>query len=404
MMVFLYLVLVSGCGKGNGKQTIRLWHFWSEPAQEKALQSIIRDFEKEFPAYHVEQTPLQWSDGKTKLMMAYASQSEPDVVHLGLEWVDEFARKGVLDSVTSLLPATYHSEVLKAVQQNGTAYAVPFTMNTRALFVRKDILPIKDYQGRWQDVLVSTAAQQGAGINAYEPHNVFKKCVPFLWSYGSHIFTSVPYSQTFDEAAVRGVERYCSIAKQGIIEPSRSLDARMKTGTATLWMSGMWNLGDSSINRTYIVFGGLPTDGNMPDTITQRTKSILSADCYAINRSTTSRTGARLLISFLARASVQRTFCIAIPDAGFPVHSVSLEDAERDKELYRRTINTYFFFLQTMNSISIPASQHFDDVERIFEEEIMNAVYGKSSAASAIESARMRIRTIENTSHAATSR
>jgi ABC-type glycerol-3-phosphate transport system substrate-binding protein len=40
----------------------------------------------------IEATELQWSDGKAKLAMAIQAQKAPDIMHIGLEWVQEFAQ------------------------------------------------------------------------------------------------------------------------------------------------------------------------------------------------------------------------------------------------------------------------------------------------------------------------
>ena len=89
------------CNSHNSpsKTTITLWHFWSEPRQKQALTALINQFEKLHPTIHVELTDLQWSDGKTKLLLGFNAHTAPDVVHLGFEWMpgfDESAGSGIV--------------------------------------------------------------------------------------------------------------------------------------------------------------------------------------------------------------------------------------------------------------------------------------------------------------------
>ncbi|MBI3259448.1 MAG: extracellular solute-binding protein, partial [Ignavibacteriae bacterium] len=146
MGVLLLLSLVS-CSKHNPtgtRQTIKFWHFWSEPRQKAVLQEQIAEFERLNPTIHVEMTDLQWSDGKTKLMLGFNAHTAPDVVHLGFEWMPEFISSGVLSPLSDSLvhdTAEYFPPALQSLVDHQKLYALPWTMNTRAMLISKKAVP-----------------------------------------------------------------------------------------------------------------------------------------------------------------------------------------------------------------------------------------------------------------------
>lgn len=129
------------------KTTITLWHFWSEPRQKQALMTLITQFEKLHPTIHVELTDLQWSDGKTKLMLGFNSRTAPDVVHLGFEWMPEFIASGALSPLSDSLAqdtSRYFSPALQSLTTQAHIYALPWTMNTRAMVISRKLIPNVD--------------------------------------------------------------------------------------------------------------------------------------------------------------------------------------------------------------------------------------------------------------------
>ena len=81
------LLFAGGCSSPDGKpgggadNTLRFWHFWSEPTQKEALKKVVAEFEKEYNC-RVELTDLSWNDGKTKLLAA-----QKKLVILETSWI-----------------------------------------------------------------------------------------------------------------------------------------------------------------------------------------------------------------------------------------------------------------------------------------------------------------------------
>src|SRR3954463_6820858 len=84
------------CNRGITPGVLRFSHFWSEPAQRAFMDTLLAGFHHEHPDIPVEVSELSWSDGKTKLMVGFNSETAPDILELGSDWVAQFSASGVL--------------------------------------------------------------------------------------------------------------------------------------------------------------------------------------------------------------------------------------------------------------------------------------------------------------------
>ena len=92
VVVVLYGFLTSCTTHDQPEQrSITFWHFWSEPQQRQVLDSLLEEFERLHPTIDVVPSELAWSDGMSKLQLAFNSGTAPDVVHTGLDWFAVFA-------------------------------------------------------------------------------------------------------------------------------------------------------------------------------------------------------------------------------------------------------------------------------------------------------------------------
>ncbi len=379
--------------QGKAAATLHYWHFWSEPAQKAVLQKQIAAFEAQRPDINIELTDLNWSDGKSKLQLAFNSGRAPDVVQLGFEWTPEFAEAGVLQALPDSLLASRSNilpAALKALSLHSTLYALPWTVNTRALLLRG----AHDTVRSWDDLKTAVEAAHrpevsyGFGVNASEPHNVLKKALPFMWSAGSAIFTATPLAQSFDQAAVRGLTYYRSLAQSGIPERSRRLDELFLQGTVGAWITGAWILDMVENHQRSSSFSVLP---QIPTASPRDTGwSILGGDCLAVSGSSRFTTEAMDFISFLTDYRQARSFCLAVSDAGIPADTNALSD-----EAFRQTAGQRGFLEQLRYARTLPWSPVFLEAESILEEAIGKAVYGELTAADALNQARARISELE---------
>src|SRR5688500_377679 len=143
-LLFIALLIAPGCGDGGSddRAVVTFWHFWSEPAQKAALEKRIKAFEDANPDIKVEMSELSWNDGKTKLLAAFNSNTAPDLIELGSDWIAQFSSAGVLADVGALgakLDGFTTEVAAPGKWENGT-FALPWVVDTRVLFVNRGLL------------------------------------------------------------------------------------------------------------------------------------------------------------------------------------------------------------------------------------------------------------------------
>jgi ABC-type glycerol-3-phosphate transport system substrate-binding protein len=368
--IALLFTLFSCSSDDNQKHVLRFAHFWSEPNQQKIIDSLIFIFEKNNPEIRIEQIPLQWSEGRTKLLLAHSSSQKPDITHTGIEWAQEFITSNVFIplNVNDIgIPKQFHEQIRG---NNGKIYCMPWTMNTRALVLTHELSDLKDSLS-WQDLITLNLNGAVFGINASEKHNVMKRILPILWSSGSIIFTKLPFSETCDEKLLEGLHILSDLQKNGILEQSRILDQYLIQGKIRATLTGQWMI---------------PLLESIPHKVLARIPgisgaSILSGDCLGISSDTKYIDEAMRFVQYLTKYEQSRLLCTSIPDAGIPAHTGSFNDPVFTVDKDRNA-----FLQQCKISMILPSPPYFQDAEEIFEEHIMRYVYGKISDKECLKS------------------
>jgi|GEM_PF-357650 len=367
------MALLAACSSEPSQRVVRVWHFWSEPAQERAFRALITGFERQHGEVRVELVPLQWSDGKAKLQIALASSNPPDVVHLGAEWVAEFAPAllpldrrfdGLLDS--AFAPIGIRTD-------DSVRLAVPWTVNARVLFVHRS-LGI-DSTATWEELVARVRAfhapveRVGLGLCTSDPHNVLKRVLPWIWAAGGHLLSAVPLSVSADSTLDDALEHVRELLPFAVVEQSRQLDARLRRGQIGAVLSGVWMLADSAVRSAYAVLPAIPHRAG------SRGESILSGDCFAIARRAANRGNALALLDYLAAWNQSARFCQAVPDAGFPAFRPPSKQAL--DSLLVRAPQWRAAYAQTRNARLLPALPWFLDAEQIVEAQLAEFLYGR---------------------------
>jgi multiple sugar transport system substrate-binding protein len=144
IVCLLLAVMTAGCARAPQGETIR---FWAMGREAEVVTELVADFEKENPGLHVEVQNIPMTAAHEKLLTAFAAEGLPDVFQLGNTWLPEFAMLGALEPLQPFVdrskvidqqdyfPGVWDTNVL-----NDTLYGVPWYVDTRLLFYRKDLL------------------------------------------------------------------------------------------------------------------------------------------------------------------------------------------------------------------------------------------------------------------------
>lgn len=134
---------LAACRDGEGT-TVR---FWAMGREGEVVAELLRDFEREHPGIRVDVQQLPWQSAHEKLLTAYVGDATPDLAQLGNTWVPEFAALKALSPLDAEVAASrevaaadYFPGIWETNEVEGALYGVPWYVDTRLLFYRRDLL------------------------------------------------------------------------------------------------------------------------------------------------------------------------------------------------------------------------------------------------------------------------
>lgn len=391
IVLFVVLGLFVGCNNSGTKNTkkIQFWHFWSEPYQRTVVDSLVKVFEKQ-ENVEVEITELSWNDGKVKLLAAFNSNTAPDVLELGSDWVAQFSSAGVLSEIKK--SDANINKFLKFSQQpcfwNNKIYALPWIVDTRVLFVNMDLLKANGYENppkNYDEMLnmakeINNNGKFGFGVNGSDKHRLYKKILSFIWSEGGTIYNGKKF--TFDTPQViSGVEKYKELAKYGIVDTQKELDNYFANGQLAFWISGSWLL------KKVEDFGKVDDMRliEIPD-FTQKGISFAGGEYISMNKKSKNQKLALKFVKFLTDGKNSVEFCRNIPEAGFPA----------DKQYYSSDFYTSkykaVFAKQLEHSKMTPIHPKWLEVEELFEGYVEQVLYNKMTSQQAMKELQSKVK------------
>ncbi|MEW5702840.1 MAG: extracellular solute-binding protein [Candidatus Zixiibacteriota bacterium] len=395
-LALIPLCLTLSCGRGGqevtseGRLVVHFWQFWTEPRVKAVITKAIEEWESVNPLYKVEITDLTWSDGHQKIVAAFAGDRVPDLLELGSDWIAEFAARGALmdmsaeceqwhDSLAGWPPAIY----------DNSCWALPWYLSTRVLYFNQDIAKLT--QGgnprppmTWDELLQQTRDATtekprlwGIGINAAEPHVLYKKFVPFLWSAGGDILTedqSVCALET--EAGRRSLQFLVDLSRGQLVEKQAALDEAFINGKLLFDLSGDWLYEKLKRSGSNVAYSAFMMPFPAPDQGTRT--SFAGGEYLAIPRRAKQPVAAVSLARHLLSEKNIFNLCLATGCAT-PVHINVARNAYFADDSIRSV-----FIRQMGQARTSPANPHWVEIEAALEWGVEQALYGKLSVDDAL--------------------
>jgi multiple sugar transport system substrate-binding protein len=138
--------LLSACS-GGARDERPVVRFWAMGYEGEVVAQMLPEFAKLHPDIRVELQQQPWTAAHEKLLTAFAGDALPDVCALGNTWVAEFATLGALQPLDArvaaspdLAPGDWFPGPWATGVIDGTLYGLPWYTETRAPYVRKDLL------------------------------------------------------------------------------------------------------------------------------------------------------------------------------------------------------------------------------------------------------------------------
>lgn len=142
-------LLLAGCD--DESDVVRL-EFWALGREGEEVRALIPEFERRNPGIRVEVQQIPWTAAHEKLLTAYAGDATPDLAQIGNTWIPEFVALDALAPLgghvrrsSAIEPGDYFPGIWETNRVEGVVFGIPWYVDTRVLFYRKDLLESVGY-------------------------------------------------------------------------------------------------------------------------------------------------------------------------------------------------------------------------------------------------------------------
>lgn len=245
---------LGGCSKAPG--TVDLWAMGTEATKlPQLLARTLPDL-----ARRVKVQALPWTAAHSKLLTSFAGGSLPLVGQIGNSWIAEMVALGALCPVPetrAALLADQFPAVAETNRVNGKVYGIPWYVDTRLQFYRKDLLARAGYAApppRWDDW--KTAARklvksgEASRFAVLMPLNENEHLLGIALSAGAAFVRDDGGRGDFSAPEfIEALGFYRSLYAEGLAPVASASEianvwAEFARGTFAIYPSGPWTVGD----------------------------------------------------------------------------------------------------------------------------------------------------------------
>jgi multiple sugar transport system substrate-binding protein len=325
-LICLLLVLLQGCGSSED-QTVTL-DLWTMGKEGEVVQELIPAFERQHPGLKVRIQRIPWSAAHEKLLTAYAGDALPDVFQLGNTWIPEFVALRAIEPLDSRLAGSasvkredFFPGILATNVLEGETYGVPWYVDTRLLFYRKDILEQVGFSKppkTWEEWLKAMGRVKTlVGEDNYAillPINEWQAPVLLALQRGAPLLKDNGQYGDFSGPAFRQAFTFYLDLFRHTLAPSlgetqiANLYQEFARGYFSLYITGPWNLGEFSQRlpkKLQDKWATAPLPGPDP---AQPGLSFAGGSSLTIARASTRKEAAWKLVEFLSDPACQIEF------------------------------------------------------------------------------------------------
>lgn len=319
----LLLAVLAGCARGD-KDKREVVRFWAMGYEGEVVAQLIPEFERRNPGIKVDLQQMPVLSAHEKLLTAFAGDALPDVTPLGNTWIAEFAQLDALAPLDARIAATpgfdaadFYRGAWDSGVVDATTYAVPWYVETRIPFYRKDLLQaagVEEIPASWaQWKAAMQAIKREVGPERYAillPLNEFEPLLnlaihdPLLRDGGRYgNFRSAGFRQTL--TFYKGLFDDGLAPKIGNTAISNVWDEFGK-GLFSFYISGPWNIAEFKKRLPPELagkWGTMPLPGPAGPGA-----SVAGGTSFVIFRKSQHKDAAWKLIAYLASPEVQIRF------------------------------------------------------------------------------------------------
>jgi multiple sugar transport system substrate-binding protein len=230
---------------------------WAMGTEGEKLSVLAKDFTTANPGVTVKVTAIPWSAAHDKINAAITAGTTPDVSLIGTTWMGEFANAGALDPTpSSIAKSQFFPGAWDTTVVNGTSYGVPWYVETRVIYYRKDLAEkagIMQPPASWdalkalaKGVVAKAGAKWGISLQAGGTGS-WQTVMPFVWQAGGAIVDASGKTFALDaQPNIDALSYYKSFFTDKLsptaLDPG-ALEAGFINGSIGAFISGPWHVG-----------------------------------------------------------------------------------------------------------------------------------------------------------------
>jgi multiple sugar transport system substrate-binding protein len=358
---------------------------------------LTREFERLNPDIRVEVQQIPWTAAHEKLLTAHVGGATPDVAQLGNTWVPEFAAIHALEPLESLVAgsrdvrrSSYFAGIWNTNIAGDTLWGIPWYVDTRLIFYRRDILAAAGYDSLpqswdgWLRAMRAVKRHVGPGRYAiFLPTNEWAQPVIFGLQSGSPLLRDGGRYGAFSEPPFRrSFDFYLQLYREGLAPPMGQFDVanafqEFERGFFTMWITGPWNLGEFKRRLPPTMAGRWATSPMPGPTGPASGVSVAGGASLVVFRGSRHKAAAWRLIEFLSRPDQQVRFYELT--GSLPARREAWQLAGLAEDEHARA-----FWVQLQRTVPLPAVPEIESIVTKVIERAESSIRGRVPAERAL--------------------
>jgi multiple sugar transport system substrate-binding protein len=385
-----WLGAAAACAAACSRTDARTLRFWAMGREGEVAAELVASFERENPGVRVRVEQLPWSAAHEKLLTAIVGRATPDLAQMGNTWIPEMVTLGALAPVGAGLPdRSYFPGIVATNLVGDTLFGVPWYVDTRVLFYRRDILAragyavMPDTWEGWREAMQAMKRVMAPGaFPIFLPINEWPPMVILGLQQGAALVTEEGFGGFRQPAYARAFAFLLSLYRDGLAAPvsnteMANLYQEFARGSFAMYITGPWNLGEFRRRLPPELADAWATAPLPGPTGAASGVSLAGGSSLVVFRASRHRARALQLIEYLSRPAQQAKFYRLTGD--LPARREAWSDSalagDREADAFR---------IQLERAVPTPMVPEWEEVTTKVMDHTEAAVRGGKSAAEAL--------------------
>jgi multiple sugar transport system substrate-binding protein len=261
-LIVMMLWLAAACASSSSRDIVL--DFWAMGREGEVVKELLPEFERTHPGVRVKVQQIPWSAAHEKLLTAFVGDATPDVAQLGNTWIAEFAVLGALEALEPAVAGSaiihgddYFAGIWDTNSFDGRLYGVPWYVDTRLLFYRRDLLAEAGFAAppstwpQWLEMLA--ALKERAGPDRYAillPLNEFEPLLALALQQDEPLLRDGDRWGNFrGQGFRRALTLYLEMFQKNLAPPATNNQIaniwnEFGRGYFSFYITGPWNIGE----------------------------------------------------------------------------------------------------------------------------------------------------------------